>query len=72
MPRAANKFPASKAKRLRILLKHFQCALKSSKHPVGVAEYKITKKLTKKYQAELPKPKELKEQLIKVERQQKK
>jgi len=38
-------------------------ALRSSKHPVGVAEYKLTKTLPKKYQAELPAPKELKEQL---------
>ncbi len=41
-------------------------ALKSSKHPVGVAEYKITKRLPKKYQSELPTPKELREQLRKA------
>lgn len=38
-------------------------ALRSSKLPVGVAEYKLTKRLPKKYQAELPTPQELKEQL---------
>jgi hypothetical protein len=31
---------------------------------VGVAEYKLTKRLPKKYQAELPTPQELKEQLL--------
>ena len=41
-------------------------ALKSSKHPVGVAEYKITRRLPKKIQIELPTPKELREQLRKV------
>jgi hypothetical protein len=40
--------------------------LKTSRHPVGVAGYKITKSLPKKYQAELPTPKELKEQLSKI------
>jgi predicted nuclease of restriction endonuclease-like (RecB) superfamily len=38
-------------------------ALRSSKHPVGVAEYKIMKRLPKKYQSELPTPKELRKQL---------
>jgi predicted nuclease of restriction endonuclease-like (RecB) superfamily len=41
-------------------------ALKSSKHPVGVAEYKITRRLPKKIQIELPTPKELREHLRKV------
>jgi len=41
-------------------------ALKTSKHPVGVAEYEITNRLPKKYQAELPTPKELREQLRKA------
>jgi predicted nuclease of restriction endonuclease-like (RecB) superfamily len=41
-------------------------ALKSSKHPVGVAEYKLANRLPKKYQAELPTPKELREQLRKA------
>jgi hypothetical protein len=43
-------------------------ALRSSKHPVGVAEYKLTKTLPRKYQAELPTPKELKEQLKKADK----
>jgi predicted nuclease of restriction endonuclease-like (RecB) superfamily len=38
-------------------------ALRSSKHPVGVAEYKITKRLPKKFQSELPTPEELRKQL---------
>ena len=38
-------------------------ALKTSRHPVGVAEYKFTNRLPKKYQAELPTPKELRQQL---------
>lgn len=42
--------------------------LKSSNHPVGVAEYKITKRLPKKIQTKLPTPKELREQLRKVDR----
>jgi len=41
-------------------------ALKTSRHPVGVAEYKFTNRLPKKYQAELPTPKELREQLKKA------
>lgn len=41
-------------------------ALKTSRHPVGVAEYKITNRLPKKYQAELPTPKELRQQLRKA------
>jgi predicted nuclease of restriction endonuclease-like (RecB) superfamily len=41
-------------------------ALKTSRHPVGVAEYKLTNRLPKKYQAELPTPKELREQLRKA------
>ncbi|CAB1057371.1 hypothetical protein D1BOALGB6SA_2110 [Olavius sp. associated proteobacterium Delta 1] len=42
--------------------------MKSSKHPVDVAEYKITKRLPKKYQSDLPTPKELREQLQKAVR----
>jgi hypothetical protein len=38
----------------------------ASEYPVGVAEHKITKSLPKKYQAELPTPKELREQLRKA------
>ena len=38
-------------------------ALRSSNHPVGVAEYKITKRLPKKFQSELPSPEELRKQL---------
>ena len=41
-------------------------ALKTSRHPVGVAEYKFTNRLPKKYQAELPTPKELRQQLRKA------
>jgi predicted nuclease of restriction endonuclease-like (RecB) superfamily len=41
-------------------------ALKTARHPVGVAEYKLTNRLPKKYQAELPTPKELREQLRKA------
>jgi hypothetical protein len=41
-------------------------ALRSSNHPVGFAEYKLTKTLPKKYRAELPTPKELSEQLQKA------
>ena len=37
--------------------------LKTSRHPVGVAEYKLTNRLPKKKQAELPTPKELREHL---------
>jgi len=40
-------------------------ALKTSRRPVGVAEYKLTNRLPKKYQAELPSPKELRQQLKK-------
>ena len=38
-------------------------ALRSSKHPVGVAEYKVTKRLPKKFQSELPSPEELRRPL---------
>ncbi len=38
-------------------------ALRSSKHPVGVAGYKITKRLPKKFQSELPTPAEIRKQL---------
>ena len=38
-------------------------ALKTSRHPVGVTEYKFTKKKKKKYQGELLTPKELRQQL---------
>lgn len=41
-------------------------ALKNSRHPVGVAEYKLTSRLPKKYQTELPTPKELRDQLRKA------
>ena len=41
-------------------------ALKTSRHPVGVAEHKITNRLPRKYQAELPTPKELRQQLRKA------
>jgi len=41
-------------------------ALKTSRHPVGVAKYKITNRLPEKYQAELPTPKELRQQLKKA------
>ena len=41
-------------------------ALKTSRHPVGVAEYKFTNSLPKKYQGELPTPKELRQQLRQV------
>jgi predicted nuclease of restriction endonuclease-like (RecB) superfamily len=47
-------------------------ALRSSKHPVGVAKYKITNRLPKKYQTELPTPKELKDQLRNIEKLQNK
>jgi predicted nuclease of restriction endonuclease-like (RecB) superfamily len=37
--------------------------LRSSQHPVGVAEYKVTKRLPKKFQSELPTPEELRRPL---------
>jgi len=40
--------------------------LRSSVHPVGVAEYKLTRTLPKKLQAELPTPKELRQELQRV------
>jgi predicted nuclease of restriction endonuclease-like (RecB) superfamily len=43
-------------------------ALRSSKHPVGVAEYKITKRLPKKFQSELPTPAEIRKQLRRVKK----
>ena len=43
-------------------------ALRSSKHPVGVAEYKITKRLPKKFQSELPTPEELRRPLRRDEK----
>jgi predicted nuclease of restriction endonuclease-like (RecB) superfamily len=47
-------------------------ALRSSKHPVGVAEYKITKRLPKKYQSQLPTPAELRRPLRRDEKYPKK
>ena len=40
-----------------------QNRIKTSRHPAGVAEYKLANRLPKKSQAELPTPKELREHL---------
>ena len=38
-------------------------ALRSAKHPIGVAEYRLTKKLPKKLKKALPTPEQLKKQI---------